>query len=464
MQHNRRLYPAEGATPRFHLPRGTLPHPRSCALAFLPALVVGLLAALLPTPASPAPSPAPAMTGLHVVGNQLLNAAGQPVRLLGVNRSGSEYACVDGWGIFDGPTDAASVQAMLAWRINAVRLPLNETCWLGINGVNPAYSGANYQNAIAQYVALLTSYNLAVILDLHWSAPGTQVARGQLPMPARDHAVELWRQVAQRFGSNSAVLFDLYNEPWPDGNRNTLEAWRCWREGGNCAGVGYVAAGMQELVGAVREAGARNPLIVSGIRYASQLDRWLEYRPADPLNQLVAGWHSYGDGLDCQGWSCWESVLGGVSGQVPLVATEIGEFDCKASYIEQVMSWLDGRGQSYLAWTWGPFSCARDPALIVDWGGTPTQTYGQGYKEHLAKVAGGQPTSVPTPTVAATPTLTPLLCDINGDGRVDIFDYTLLVQNFGRVGAGNPADCNRDGRVDIFDYTLLIQNFGRRAP
>ncbi|HWP28282.1 MAG TPA: dockerin type I domain-containing protein, partial [Chloroflexota bacterium] len=143
---------------------------------------------------------------------------------------------------------------------------------------------------------------------------------------------------------------------------------------------------------------------------------------------------------------------------------EIGEFDCKASYIEQVMSWLDGRGQSYLAWTWGPFSCARDPALIVDWGGTPTQTYGQGYKEHLAKVAGGQPTSVPTPTVAATPTLTPLLCDINGDGRVDIFDYTLLVQNFGRVGAGNPADCNRDGRVDIFDYTLLIQNFGRRAP
>src|SRR5207249_4756006 len=90
---------------------------RSVSLAVLSALVLQVVGGLVgPTAPSQAQSAAPAITGLHVVGNQLLNAAGQPVRLLGVNRSSAEYACVQGWGIFDGPTDQASVTAMLAWK------------------------------------------------------------------------------------------------------------------------------------------------------------------------------------------------------------------------------------------------------------------------------------------------------------------------------------------------------------
>ena len=45
---------------------------------------------------------------LHVSGNKLLNAAGQQVILRGVNRSGTEYACVQGNGIFDGEVDQAA--------------------------------------------------------------------------------------------------------------------------------------------------------------------------------------------------------------------------------------------------------------------------------------------------------------------------------------------------------------------
>jgi hypothetical protein len=36
--------------------------------------------------------------------------------------------------------------------MNVVRIPLNEDCWLGINGVNPAYGGYNYQKAIGDFV------------------------------------------------------------------------------------------------------------------------------------------------------------------------------------------------------------------------------------------------------------------------------------------------------------------------
>jgi hypothetical protein len=60
----------------------------------------------------------------------------QPVVLQGVSRSGTEFACVGGYGIFDGPNDDASIEAMKAWKINTVRVPLNEHCWLGINGVS----------------------------------------------------------------------------------------------------------------------------------------------------------------------------------------------------------------------------------------------------------------------------------------------------------------------------------------
>jgi hypothetical protein len=118
---------------------------------------VGVPTATPTNTGTPASGPPPSIAGLHVSGNQLLNAGNQPVVLHGVDRSGTEYACVQGWGIFDGPSDAASVQAIAAWHANAVRVPLNEDCWLGINGVNPAYAGANYQAAIVNYVTLLKS-------------------------------------------------------------------------------------------------------------------------------------------------------------------------------------------------------------------------------------------------------------------------------------------------------------------
>ena len=66
--------------------------------------------------------------------------------------------------------------------------------------------------------------------------------------------------------------------------------------------------------------------------------------------------------------------------------------------------------------------------------------------------------SYPSPTPRSTPT--PLEGDIDQDGDVDIFDYNLLVTNFGSTNCGNAADVNGDCKVDIFDYNLLVENFG----
>lgn len=69
------------------------------------------------------------------------------------------------------------------------------------------------------------------------------------------------------------------------------------------------------------------------------------------------------------------------------------------------------------------------------------------------------PTSSPTPT----PKPTPLGGDIDKDGDVDIFDYNILVTNFGKRTPQNlgGADLDNDGDVDIFDYNLVVTNFGR---
>lgn len=360
-------------------------------------LIAALFAPRLETTYAATPS---AIQGLKVSGNKIVNSAGQTVRLLGVNRSGAEFMCIQGYGIFDGPSDAASVAAMAAWKINTVRVPLNEDCWLGINGVNSAYGGSNYQQAIVDYVNLLNSYGLIAVVELHWSAPGTTPATGQNPMPDADHSPAFWQSVANTFKSNSSVIFDLFNEPYPDSNSDTTAAWTCWRDGGTCAGVSYQVAGMQTLVNTVRATGATNIIMLGGVQYSNALSQWLTYKPTDPQNNLVAAWHSYNFNI-CASSSCWDSKVAPVLAQVPVVAGEIGENDCAHWYIDQLMAWLDSHGAGYLGWTWNTWNCSSGPSLISDYSGTAT-AFGQGFKDHLAALSTTTPTPV-TPTATATP-------------------------------------------------------------
>ena len=96
-----------------------------------------------------------------------------------------------------------------------------------------------------------------MILDLHWTHDGTTLAVGQQPMPNRDHSIEFWQSCATYFKDFPMVIFDIFNEPYP--NFQTVwydDSWQCWKDGGSCPGIGYQAAGMQDLIFAVRATGA----------------------------------------------------------------------------------------------------------------------------------------------------------------------------------------------------------------
>ena len=351
---------------------------------------------------TPVYEPDPA--GLHVELNQIKDGAGRVIVLHGLNRSGTEYACVNGTGIFDGPSDEASIVAMTTWNINTVRIPLNESCWLGINGVSPSSSGDTYKAAIRAYVNLLHKYRLTPILELHWTAEGTRLARGLQPMPDADHAPAFWADLASTFIDDTGVIFELFNEPFPDLNHDTPAAWACWRDGCEATpypardgtpGVSYQAVGMQALVNTVRDTGATQLILLGGIQYSNTLTQWLANKPVDPLDNLAVAWHVYNNN-PCNKAECWKSVLTApmAVGQLfPIVATEIGENDCANSFVNPLMQALDAYGGGYLAWSWNAgHSCTpatRDTQgapwqLISDYNsGTPTSAYALAIRDHF---------------------------------------------------------------------------------
>jgi hypothetical protein len=323
--------------------------------------------------------------GLNVVGNHIETSDGKTLVYHGVNRSGTEYQCTkSGQGVFDGPSDQASISAMLTWKINIVRVPLNEDCWLGING-EPA-SGltmTQYRQDVVNYVHLLRQNNLVVIVELHWSAPGSQQALGQQPMPDADHAPAFWSSVASTFKDDPFIIFEMYNEPY-------TTIWQCWRDGSSganakpCTDVGFAVAGMQTLINTVRSTGAINVILVGGINYSNNMYGWILFKPHDPANNLAATLHVYANN-GCNNTDCLDNSVAPVAAKYPVLADEIGEFDCGDSFINSIMSWLDSHQIGYLAWAWDVQDCSNFPALISSYDGTAT-AYGLGFKNHLSSL------------------------------------------------------------------------------
>lgn len=48
--------------------------------------------------------------------------------------------------------------------------------------------------------------------------------------------------------------------------------------------------------------------------------------------------------------------------------------------------------------------------------------------------------------------------DLNRDGKVNIFDLSILLRNWGRSGQG---DLNSDGKVNIFDLSILLRGWSK---
>ena len=323
-----------------------------------------------------------------VEGSSLVDSNGKPLRLVGVDASGTEDACIQDKGFAWGASNEVEALTIASWHTNVVRVPLNEDCWLGINGAPPLYSGSAYQAWIKRWVTALNRAGLIAILDLQWSAPGSYSAQQQWSMADEDHSVTFWTQVAADYVTDPSVIFDLYNEPTIGLEHPASSDWTCWLDGctttdklcplgssTHCSTVHYTSAGMQQMVEAVRNAGARQPIMVASLDWAGDpcgihdsggnggICQWSAIQQSDPSHQLIVSFHAY-NWTACATIACWNNDVGLVATQAPVVTGELGEEDCTAKFIDTFMAWADQHNVSYLANSWQPPS-PDDPSTCV---------------------------------------------------------------------------------------------------
>lgn len=355
-------------------------------------------------------APTPVVSGNRIVDSRT-GAAFVPHA---VNWPSFEYACQQGWAYSSGGATPAAASAMTSWGITTVRLPLNEACWLGVDGA-PAYGTvAGYRAAIRSWVTTLNTAGLVVILDLHWNAPPGYVAAGQRAM-ADSRSVAFWSQVATAYAASPSVLFDAFNEPYsrwsPTGSGLAFTlTWDCWKNGGcqapvendesdSLSGSTYPVVGMGTLVDTIRAAGATQPILLAGLDYANDLRGWIANRPDD--DQLIASWHNY-PGQRCSSQACWDSEVALVAASTPVMATEFGQTDGSSTFLQSFMTWADARGIGYGPWAWWDVDdsesiTASRYALITDATTfAPKAPAGTAYKSHLASLLNPSPAATPS--------------------------------------------------------------------
>jgi endoglucanase len=389
-----------------------------------------------PTGSNPTPLPTSSSgLGLHVVGNHYVNGAGQTIELRGVLRNGTEYACQQGFGNTDGPSGSSEFSPMVSWHINSVTIPLDEQCWLGINGVKAQYAGQNYINFIKSEVGSAESYGIYPVLAFMTGDPGTDTpnwydnSNGQPPLADNDHTPLFWEEVANTFKSDPNVLFRLQEEPhnnaayWP-----TLSDWKCWSQGDfqyspssdrtpptapvpvssvahcnlkDAAGHAYSALGMQSMINIIRGTGATNVIQVPGEAYANVyscnttesptqcgfLDSADGVRVTDTLNppQLAADTDNYPDvGQDCGTVACFTATYAPVAAVMPIDSGELGVMggnDNTGGFplAEAFLSWMNSVGGSYYGAAWDTWS-----DLISTYSGTAKAPWGTYFQADMA--------------------------------------------------------------------------------
>jgi hypothetical protein len=314
---------------------------------------------------------------LHAVGNHLVDASGQTVRLTGVNIPSLAWSNTG-----ENVLQSMSV-AVNTWKSNCIRLALTQDSWEGYTGSG---SGAAYQAVVDSVVAQAQTLGVHVVLDLHWSDMGHWGSNiGQHDMPD-DNSTTFWHDVATHYANNSAVLFDLYNEPHDVG-------WSVWENGGTITegSTQYHTPGMQSLLNTVRATGAKNLVVVGGVNWSADDSGALNgYALSDTTgNGIMYDAHVYP-------WTSgnWDACFGNVSNTYPVLLGEVGHpgdnnpgfawaepYEAQAIFVPEILNYIDDHALSWTGWSFHP---TAGPSMISDWNYTPTSYWGQPAKDQLA--------------------------------------------------------------------------------
>ncbi len=327
------------------------------------------------TPAEALPLP------LKVVGTQVRNSRDERVHLRGVNVASMEWTSNGEGHILD--TVKTAIQD---WHVKVLRLPLAQDRWFG-KAPEQKDDGQAYRALVKEVVEVCAAKGCYIVLDLHWSDAGEWGQQiGQHNMPDQN-SLTFWKDLAAVYKNHPAVIFDLYNEPHD-------VSWDVWLKGGKVAERNrrgglektYEAVGMQTLLDAVRDTGAKNVVMVGGLNWSYDLSGILEGKQlADPKgNGVIYANHAYpfkGDSV-----AKWVAKMEAATKKLPVNVSEFGSDPPGAGgvrgeqWVRQVLQALQDHDWDWIAWDMHP---RASPCLIADWKYTPTPHFGNWVQQAL---------------------------------------------------------------------------------
>lgn len=413
---------------------GALPRPlsvhalRTCTAPRVVRTILTLTAAVLVAVglavAPPGPDRAEAAGAgyWHTSGTRIVDSAGQPLRIAGINWFGFETANYAPHGLWT--RDYRSMLDQIkATGYNTIRLPYSSQMFdpaatpNGIafdGGKNADLAGLTPVQVMDKIVAYAGTKGLRVILDRHRPDSGAQSELWYTAQYPESRWISDWVALATRYRNNPTVVGgDLHNEP------HGTACWGCgvqatdWRLAAERAGNAILAANPNWLifVEGVEKVGADSYWWGGNLSAAGQypvrlsVSGRLVYSPHDyPASIFPQTWFSAPD-YPANLPGVWDAHWGYLRKQ-NIAPVMVGEFGTKLAttsdqqWLTALVSYL-GTGTSSFSWTfwsWNPNSGDTGGILNDDW--TTVNTVKDGYLRTIkfGLDGTGPPPSSPPPS------------------------------------------------------------------
>ncbi|MBS9477709.1 Calx-beta domain-containing protein [Ancylobacter radicis] len=434
-------------------------------------------------------------------GNQIIDSAGNSVKIAGVNWFGFESTNASPHGVWTRSyTDMMDQMKDLGF--NTIRLPfasatLHATSASGIDyNQNPDLKGLTPLQIMDKIVAYAEEIGMKVILDHHRSSFGAGTSENGLWYDsAYTEAawIDDWQMLAERYADNTAVIgADLHNEPYNG----------TWGGGG----ARDWAAAAERAGNAIGEVNPNWLIFVEGIAAYEGDNYWwggnlqgVRDRPIelDVPNKLVYSAHDYGNSVYEQPWfndpnfaeqlpEKFDEMWGYIYRE-NIAPVLIGEFGTKltdpkdAPWLEALTSYMAGdfdndgtidipagqEGISWTYWSWNPNSTDTGGILADDWRTVNTNKLAYlepiqfDLEEDGGSGAGAYAVFTVTLSAAATQTVTVNYQTLAGDAGASDFTAASGTLSFA------PGETTKTVRVAITgdnlaeadeSFTLLLSN------
>ncbi|MEV7982100.1 cellulase family glycosylhydrolase [Streptomyces sp. NPDC086519] len=369
--------------------------PRRALCAVAAALLLPLFAGLAGATDSAHAADAPGAGYWHTSGRQILDAAGQPVRIAGINWFGFETANYVVHGLWSRDYKSM-IDQMRSLGYNTIRLPYSDDIFKSTtvpnsidfsNGKNTDLQGLNSLQVMDKIVAYAGQDGLKVILDRHRPDAGGQSALWYTASVPESTWITDLKALATRYAADPTVIgIDLHNEP------HDPACWGCgdtsvdWRLAAQRAGNAVLSVNPDLLI------------FVEGVQTYNGVSGWwggnlmgvAQYPVQLSVpNRVVYSAHDYATSVAQQSWfsdpafpanmpGVWDSYWGYIFKQ-NIAPVWVGEFGTTlASTVDQ--KWLAAL-VSYLRptstygadsfqwtfWSWNPNSGDTGGILKDDW-------------------------------------------------------------------------------------------------